>query len=181
MAIDLDTILVLVPATWEVPGAGSIPTTRNKDFFEGRLVPETAAIDGLVTAGMKLPGALFEAEGRDVAGSRIGVRVGLYDLGGGDPIALVEDAVARLTPEAALSPTTVCGQDAVRTFLRRSDRQGDAATCDYWGPLQKDPGTLLLLRFWRMGPAKTRRNSSTTWPGPCSSGAARIGPVPYAC
>ena len=77
--LKLDMIAVLVPATWNVPGAGRIPTARNKGNAEGRLEPVPVDVGELVTAGMKVPGSLFEAEGVNGAGGHIGVRVGVYD------------------------------------------------------------------------------------------------------
>lgn len=101
-------IAVLVPATWDVPGAGSIPTTPNKGFAEGRLEPAPADVSELVAAGMKLLATLFEAEGTNSAGGRVGVRVGVYDTGGADPLSLVQEAVARFTPAAEIEPTHLC-------------------------------------------------------------------------
>ncbi|MEW6471960.1 MAG: hypothetical protein AB1679_06795 [Actinomycetota bacterium] len=154
MAFAPDTIVVAVPATWDVPGASAIPTVRNKNGTEGGLRALPADIEELLKAGMMLPGALFSAEGRYENGVRIGLRFGLYDTGTGDPIALVKDAVARLTPEASVSSTTICGQEAVRTLRRWDDPRGGAAICDYWGPLRQCPTSMLLLRFWRDGPGK---------------------------
>jgi hypothetical protein len=149
-------VTVLVPATWDVLGAGSVPTTPNKGFVEGRLNPVQADIDDLVEAGMKLPGSLFEAEGTNGAGGRIGVRVGVYDTGGGDPIALVRASVARLAPTATVNPTTVWSKRGVRTVQRfDADSAEKSMLCDYWAEFGRTPTNFVLLRFWRTGPGNT--------------------------
>jgi hypothetical protein len=155
----LDMVAVLVPATWTVPGAGPIPTTRNKGFAEGRLEPIPADVGELVTVGMTLPGSLFEAEGTNGAGGRIGVRVGVYDTGGADPVPLVRETVTRLTPNASVSPTHLLTGKGVRT-LRRWDEEtdhGGSVICDYWagikGKVGNAPTSFVLIRIWRTGRA----------------------------
>jgi hypothetical protein len=150
---------VLVPATWNVPGAGPLPTTPNKGNAEGRVEPLPTDVGELMSVGEKLPGALFEAEGDNGAGGRIGVRVGVYDTGGGEPIAIVKEAAARLVPDAALSRTNLLGTEAVRT-LQRSDDEAvgtKSVICDYWARIRtgtrSEPSSFILLRFWRTGPA----------------------------
>ena len=153
----IDMVTVLVPATWDVLGAGSVPTTPNKDFVDGRLDPVQADVDDLIASGMKLPGSLFEAEGTNTAGGRVGVRVGVYDTGGGDPIALVRECAARLTPPASANPTTVFSKRGVRT-VQQSDAEsadGRSLICDYWAEFGKTPTNFVLLRFWRTGPGST--------------------------
>jgi hypothetical protein len=154
VALSLDTIFVLVPSTWNVPGAGPITTTPNKGFANGRLEALPIEADELVSAGAKLPGALFEAEGANKAGGRLGVRVGVYDTGGSEPIAFVEEAVGRVIPKAAVSPATVCGRRGVRV-LQGSDGHGaeESAVCDYWARIRGASTSFILLRFWRTGPA----------------------------
>src|ERR1051325_7164214 len=154
-------VTVLVPATWKVPGAGPVPTTPNKDYAEGRVEPVPADVEELLSAGSMLPGALFEAEGENGAGGRIGVRVGVYDTGGKDPIAAVKEAVTRLMPPAALKPTNVAGADAVRT-LQRMDGDppdGGSVVCDYWARIRAgtrtEPTSFILIRCWRAGPARS--------------------------
>ncbi|MGH8998431.1 MAG: hypothetical protein ACRDY7_03480, partial [Acidimicrobiia bacterium] len=148
-------IAVLVPATWTVPGAGPIPTTRNEGFTEGRLEPTPADVGELVRAGMKLPGSLFEAEGTNGTGGRQGVRVGVYDTGRSNPVSLVQEAVARLTPNAAVSPTHLLTGEGVRTLQRWDDEpvEGGSVICDYWARTREGPTSFILLRFWRTGPA----------------------------
>ncbi|HKY77445.1 MAG TPA: hypothetical protein VJS45_14955 [Acidimicrobiia bacterium] len=68
MAVPLDGIIVAVPAHWDAPGAGAIPTLRNKAAEQGRLEAVPADIGELLTAGMMLPGALFGAQGSAVPG-----------------------------------------------------------------------------------------------------------------
>jgi hypothetical protein len=153
----IDMVTVLVPATWDVLGAGSVPTIPNKDFVEGRLNPVQGDVDDLMASGMKLPGSLFEAEGTNGAGGRVGVRVGVYDTGGGDPIALVRECAARLAPTASVNPTTVFSKRGVRT-LQRSDAEaveGGSVICDYWAEFGRTPTNFVLLRFWRTGPGST--------------------------
>lgn len=155
----IDLVTVLVPATWKVPGAGPMPTTRNKDYAEGRIEPVLADVVELVSAGSMLPGALFEAEGQNGAGGRVGVRVGVYDTGGKDPIDSVKEAVARLVPPVAADPTNVAGTDAVRTLQRQDSdsMNGGSVVCDYWARIRAgtrtEPTSFILLRCWRVGPA----------------------------
>ncbi|MGH8997805.1 MAG: hypothetical protein ACRDY7_00250, partial [Acidimicrobiia bacterium] len=122
---------------------------------EGRLEALPAGVNELVSAGAKLPGSLFEAEGANGAGGNIGVRVGIYDTGGGDPISVIKEAVAQATPNAAVSPTNVCGREGVRTLLRWDDEpvEGGSVICDYWARTREGPASFILLRFWRTGPA----------------------------
>jgi hypothetical protein len=153
VALPFDGIFVAVPAHWDAPGAGAVPTLRNKGSELGRLEPLAADIGELLTAGMMLPGALFSAQGSYAGGTRIGVWVGLFDTGRSDPIAAVDDAVAKLTPAAIVSEANVCGREAVRTLQRWDDGEGGSAICDYWAPHRRFPTSLVLLRFWRTGPA----------------------------
>ena len=152
---------VLVPATWRVPGAGSVPTTRNKDFAEGRIEPVSLDVSELVTAGMKLPGSLFEAEGTNGVGGQIGVRVGIYDTGGPNPLSLVQDVVDRLTPKAMVSPTQLITGKGLRTLQRWDDEpvRGGSVICDYWAGIKsglgKEPTSFVLIRLWRTGPASS--------------------------
>jgi hypothetical protein len=150
----IDMVTVLVPATWDVLGAGPVPTTPNKDFVEGRLDPIQADVDDLVASGMKLPGSLFEAEGTNGAGGRVGVRVGVFDAGGGDPIALVGESVARLAPTASMNPTSVYSKAGVRTIQRSDAGPVDerSVICDYWAEFGRNPTHFVVLRFWRTGP-----------------------------
>lgn len=151
----LDMIAVLVPATWTVPGAGPIPTTSNKGFAEGRLEPVSAEVGELITAGMNLPGSLFEAEGTNRAGARLGVAVGVYDTGGGDVISLVQQSVADLKPSPLVNPTRVLSKEGLRTLQRWDDNaaEGGSLVCDYWARFGKTPTNFVMLRFWRTGPA----------------------------
>jgi hypothetical protein len=157
--LKLDMIAVLVPATWNIPGAGPIPTTRNKGYAEGRLQPVPADVGELVIAGMKLPGSLFEAEGTNGAGGHVGVRVGIYDTGGPNPVALVREAVARLTPNVVVSPTHLVTGKGLRTLQRWDDEPvvGGSVICDYWvgvkERINKEPTSFVVLRLWRTGPA----------------------------
>lgn len=151
VALSLDTIFVLVPATWDVPGAGPIPTMPNKGFAEGHLDAAPAPPSELVSAGAELPGALFEAEGGNTAGGKVGVRVGVYDTGSSDPLLLVAESVAGLRPQADVSPTTVCGREGVRVLQRSGE--GDLVVCDYWARIRGTSTSFILLRFWRTGPA----------------------------
>jgi hypothetical protein len=154
MPLSVETIFVLVPADWDVPGAGPIPTIPNKNFAEGRLEALPIGIDELATAAPKLPGAIFEAEGNNGAGGSIGVRVGVYDTAGGDPIALVRDAVGRLAPNAAVNPTTVCGLKGIRTLLSGDNGPGDGTVvCDYWARTRGSDTCFIVLRCWRSGTA----------------------------
>jgi hypothetical protein len=155
----LDMIAVLVPATWTIPGAGPIPTTPNKGYAEGRLEPVPVDVAELMTSGMKLPGSLFEAEGTNAAGGRVGVRVGVYDTGGPNPVSLAKETVARLAPNADVSPTHLATGKGVRTLQRWDDGAvgGGSLICDYWAGIKSgfgdDPTSFVLLRFWRTGPA----------------------------
>jgi hypothetical protein len=183
----IDMVTVLVPATWKVPGAGPMPTTRNKDNAEGRVEPVHADVGELVSAGTMLPGALFEAEGENGAGGRVGVRVGVYDTGGKDPIVAVQEAVTRLMPPAALNRTNVAGADAVRTLQRAEGDpvHGGSVICDYWARIRAgtrtEPTSFILLRCWRVGPASSNEEElfddvagSFTAGGPASfTGPAR--------
>lgn len=155
VALSLDTIFVLVPSTWNVPGAGPIATTPNKGFANGHLEALLIEVDELLPAGATLPGALFEAEGENKAGGRLGVRVGVFDTGGREPIAVVEESVRRLTPNAAVSPTTVCGRRGVRVLQGSTDVHGadGSVVCDYWARMRGTSTGFILLRFWRTGPA----------------------------
>jgi hypothetical protein len=180
----VDMITALVPATWEVAGARPVPTTPNKGFIEGRLEPAPADIDELVSAGLKVPGALFEAEGANGVGGRIGVVVGVYDTGGEDPVSAVQQSVAGLTPAASVQPTLVSSKKGVRTLLRLDDEsvEGGSVICDYWAPFGKVPSHFVLLRFWRTGAASADEEelfdnvvgSFLAGGGPLFSGAARL-------
>lgn len=150
----LDGIIMLVPATWDIPGAAPIPTAPNKDFAEGRLEPFPADVRDLVTAGTKLPGTLFEAAGANWAAGSIGVMAGVYDTGSNDPISLVRKTVAEVTPGASVDPTTVSSEEGVRTLRRVDDAsEGGSVICDYWSILRHSPTSVFLLRLWRTGPA----------------------------
>jgi hypothetical protein len=159
VVLRIDMVAILVPATWVVPGAGPVPTTRNKDFVEGRLEPVPIDVSELATAGMKLPGSLFEAEGTNGRGGHIGVRVGIYDTGGPNPLSLVQDAADRLTPNASVDPTQLITGRGLRTLQRWDDEQinGGAVICDYWAGIKsgvgKEPTSFVLIRLWRTGPA----------------------------
>jgi hypothetical protein len=180
----IDMITALVPATWDVPGAGPVPTTPNKGFADGRLEPLPADVNELVLAGMKLPGSLFEAEGDNGAGGRVGVAVGVYDTGGGDPISLVQDSVPGRTPTASVQPTLVLSKEGVRTLQRWADdtTEGGSLICDYWARFGKTPTNFVLLRFWRTGPASDDEEelfddvagSFLAGGGPMFSGAAHL-------
>ena len=154
----IDTIAVLVPATWSVPGARAIPTTQNKDNAEGRVEPVLTDVEALLSAGVKLPGGLFEAEGTNEVGGQLGVRVGVYDTGGGDPFSLVREAAARITPSVNVGSTNILGAEALRIHRRPDDGTGntDSLVCDYWARMRAgrrtEPNLFLLLRFWRTGP-----------------------------
>jgi len=137
--LPLDGIIVAVPAHWDSPGAGTIPTVRNKEAEQGRLEAAPADVGELLAAGMMLPDALFSAQGSYAGGTRIGVWVGLFDTGNSEPIGVVREAVAKCTPEATVSAANVCGQDAVRTLRRWDDGEGGSAICDYWAPLRRYP------------------------------------------
>jgi hypothetical protein len=103
--------------------------------------------------GAKLPGALFEAAGKNGATGNIGVLAGVYDIGS-DPISLVRKTVAEITPAASVHATTVSSEEGVRTLQRWDDQAGGGGTviCDYWSPLRHSPTSVLLLRLWRTGP-----------------------------
>jgi hypothetical protein len=126
----------------------------NKNLAAGYLEALPADVGELVSADGKLPGALFGAEGVNKAGGCVGVRVGVYDFGGGDPITLVKESVARLTPNAAVSPTTVSGRQGVRA-LQQASGAGGSVICDYWARIRGTSTSLILLRFWRTGPGSS--------------------------
>ena len=155
----IDLVTVLVPATWKVPGAGSMPTTPNKDNAEGRIEPVLADVDNLMAAGAALPEALFEAEGQNGAGGTIGVRLGVYDTGGKNPLEAVKEAAATLVPPAAVNSTNVAGTDALRAMQRAHGDHvdGGSVVCDYWARIRAgtrtEPTSFILIRCWRVGPA----------------------------
>lgn len=64
----IDMLVVLVPATWKVPGAGPMPTTPNKDNAEGRVEPVPADVEELVSAGTALPGACLKRKAKTALG-----------------------------------------------------------------------------------------------------------------
>lgn len=67
---------------------------------------------------------------------------------------MVKDAVAQLTPNAAVNSTNVLGADALRTLERESD---GSVICNYWARIRAgrhtDPTGFILLRCWRAGPS----------------------------
>ena len=78
---------------------------------------------------------------------------------GPNPVSLVREAVARLTPNAAVSSTHIATGKGVR-MLQSWDNEpvrGGSVICDYWAgikeEMRKEPTSFVLIRLWRTGPA----------------------------
>ena len=148
-----DGVQLLVPAGWDVPGAQPIPMTPNKDLSEGRLQPFPADLLDIVKSGVEPPNALFQAQGATTAGGTTGLVVGVYDIGGPDPLERVREAVLQAHPEATLTATTVAKAAGLEVRLPATGTtDADTVVREYWARVKDAPGSVLLIRIWRNGP-----------------------------
>jgi hypothetical protein len=148
-----DGYQLLVPADWEIPGAGLCPTTPNEDCSEGLLVGQAARVSDLVTAGLDLPGQVFRSHGRS-EGERSGVVIGAYAPGLVGSLDDLSQAISKAAPAAAeVQSVVVAEADAVRVNWPVSQRQPGtpAPVFDLWVPVPKPDHQFVVARFWRDG------------------------------
>jgi len=148
-----DGFQVLVPADWDIPGAGQCPTTPNDGFSEGLLAGQAASVAELVTAGLDLPGQVFRSHGW-LEGERSGVVIGAYALGLTGSLDDLSKAISNAAPASAeVRSVVVAEADAVRVDWPASQRKAGlpAPVFDLWVPVPKPDDQLVVARFWQAG------------------------------
>lgn len=149
-----DCYQLLVPAKWEIPGAGPFDDTSNEDLSQGTLRAEPASVLELVGAGTELPGPVFRAHGPADSGGRSGVMIGVYDLGLGDSLEALAEALSKtVPPDATVEPVVSASADALRVNwpVREIDAGTPSVVFDLWVPIPKPGHQFVVLRFWRDG------------------------------
>jgi hypothetical protein len=155
---------MIIPAGWDVPDAGAVPTDDNRDGLKGTLESAPAKVGDLISAAPP-PNPLFAAHGSIGPGLEVGVTVGAYDIGSPATSGSLRKQLLAAGSSAKIDDFTVATSDGLRITPPPGTPPGPggaSVVADYWVGIPHHPNQVAIVRFWqRAGPASSSSGSAT--------------------
>jgi hypothetical protein len=149
-----DGFSIVIPASWEVPGAQAAPTIANWEGAEGGLRATRATVTQIATRGAELSAPLFRANGPR-RGDPIGVAVGVYDIGMTNDLGPLRRAITEAVPDhlriTEVAVARITGLEVVRAPVEAPGVGRFLYTTDVWVEVPHRPRVVAVVRFWRVG------------------------------
>ncbi|MGH9041160.1 MAG: hypothetical protein ACRDZ3_13120 [Acidimicrobiia bacterium] len=147
-----DGFHIAVPTGWEIPGAGAIPTTANKNLREGGLQGAKATVAGLIAGEAEPVGALFRTSGPTGNGAELGVAVGIFDVGHPVTVDSLRQEISEAEPASLVEEVAITRLTGLKmTPPLDADPNSRRVVSDYWVPVPHRPEQVAMVRFWGRG------------------------------